>query len=181
MSSKRLYKVTLAGWVVKDEKDSDIKEWTQEAILDAMVGEQLMVNFIDSNDMVVTPTRSDVVPEKRKPGRPPKAGKAEAEKTEDAKAKAIRHATLYGAGDKKLEELEKKWDDIVQEANVDNTDKLLDPDVIQEIDELRETEQVEATLKEYEIDESDEPPLVMDFENDDESTDDDTSDQEMVL
>jgi len=120
MTSKRIYKVTLTGWVVKNEDDSEVNEWTKESILDAIVGEQLMVNFIDSNDMVVTPTRSDVVPEKRKPGRPPKVNKTEAE---DDKAKALKYAAVYGAGDKKLEELEEKWDGIIQEANVDNTDK----------------------------------------------------------
>jgi len=198
MSSKRLYKVTLAGWVVKDEKDSDIKEWTQEAILDAMVGEQLMVNFIDSNDMVVTPTRSDVVPEKRKPGRPPKVNKTEAEKAEDTKAKELRLATVYGAGDKKLEELEEKWDGIIQEANVDNTDKYPTDPAQEGQDAVKAEVYAEAAEVEELIalsyqpgtnsqdpdgpvyDESDEPPLVMDFENNDESTDD-ASDQEMVL
>lgn len=220
MSSKRIYKVTLTGWVVKNEDDSEVNEWTKESILDAIVGEQLMVNFIDSNDMVVTPTRSDVVPEKRKPGRPPKVHKAEAEKAENAKAKELRLAAVYGAGDKKLEELEEKWDGIIQEANVDNTDKYLtDPaqdginavkeeiyagpvkeppfsaeaaaeeafnliEAKDEIDKRQADESDELIALSYQpgtnsqdpdgpvYDESDEPPLVMDFEGDDEEVDD---------
>ena len=177
MTSKRLYKVTLTGWVVKNEDDSEVNEWTKESILDAMVGEQLMVNFIDSNDMIVTPTRSDVVPEKRKPGRPPKVNKTEAE---DDKAKALKYAAVYGAGDKKLEELEEKWDEVIQEANVDNTDKYLtDPaqegrdtvkaEVYAE-EEKAEEESLSKLILENESDEL--PPLMMEFEGDDEEVDD---------
>ena len=190
MTSKRIYKVTLTGWVVKNEDDSEVNEWTKESILDAMVGEQLMVNFIDSNDMIVTPTRSDVIPEKRKPGRPPKANKTEAEKAEDRKAKELRLAAVYGAGDKKLEELEEKWDGIIQEANVDNTDKYLTDPAQDGQDAVKAEVYAEAAEVEELIalsyqpgtnsqdpdgpvyDESDEPPLVMDFEGDDEEVDD---------
>ena len=150
MTSKRIYKVTLTGWVVKNEDDSEVNEWTKESILDAIVGEQLMVNFIDSNDMIVTPTRSDVVPEKRKPGRPPKVNKTEAEKAEDRKAKELRLAAVYGAGDKKLEELEEKWDGIIQEANVDNTDKYLTDPAQDGINAVAEEIYTEAAKEEAE-------------------------------
>ena len=194
MTSKRLYKVTLTGWVVKNENQAEVTEWAFDTIVDEMIGEQLMVNFIDSNDMIVTPTRSDVIPEKRKPGRPPKVNKTEAEKAEDRKAKELRLATVYGAGDKKLEELEEKWDGIIQEANVDNTDKYLTDPAQDGINAVAEEIYAEAATEEAETfdvqealdlieakdkidkrqaDESDEPPsLVMDFEGDDEEVDD---------
>lgn len=190
MTSKRLYKVTLTGWVVKDENQAEVTEWAFDTIVDEMIGEQLMVNFIDSNDMIVTPTRSDVIPEKRKPGRPPKANKTEAEKAEDRKAKELRLAAVYGAGDKKLEELEEKWDGIIQEANVDNTDKYLTDPAQDGQDAVKAEVYAEAAEVEELIalsyqpgtnsqdpdgpvyDESDEPPLVMDFEGDDEEVDD---------
>jgi len=193
MTSKRLYKVTLTGWVVKNENQAEVTEWAFDTIVDEMIGEQLMVNFIDSNDMIVTPTRSDVIPEKRKPGRPPKVNKTKAEKDEDQKAKELRLAAVYGAGDKKLEELEEKWDGIIQEANVDNTDKYLtDPaqegrDAVKaegyaevateeaetvDVQEALDLIEAKDKIDKRQADEADElPPLIMEFEGDDEEAD----------
>ena len=41
MTSKRLYKVTLTGWVVKDENQNEVLEWPFDTIVDEMIGEQL--------------------------------------------------------------------------------------------------------------------------------------------
>ena len=59
--SKRLYKVTLTGWVIKEDNDSEVMEWTKEAVLASMVGEQLVATFIDSNESTVTPKKDNEV------------------------------------------------------------------------------------------------------------------------
>ena len=86
MTSKRLYKVTLTGWVVKDENQNEVLEWPFDTIVDEMIGEQLTVTFVDSNDRTVTP-RSDV-----------------------EKHKQI--AEVYGAGEEKLEQIDPAQDGI---------------------------------------------------------------------
>lgn len=47
--SKNLYKVTLTGWVIKDDGDTEIMNWPKETILSSMMGEQIIATFIDSN------------------------------------------------------------------------------------------------------------------------------------
>ena len=86
MTSKRLYKVTLTGWVVKEENQDEVLEWPFDTIVDEMIGEQLTVTFVDSNDRTVTP-RSDV-----------------------EKHKQI--AEVYGAGEEKLEQIDPAQDGI---------------------------------------------------------------------
>ena len=86
MTSKRLYKVTLTGWVVKEENQDEVLEWPFDTIVDEMIGEQLTVTFVDSNDRTVTP-RSDV-----------------------EKHKQI--AEVYVAGEEKLEQIDPAQDGI---------------------------------------------------------------------
>jgi hypothetical protein len=62
MNGKQLYKVTLTGWIVRDGGEAEVNEWTKEDILGSIVGEQLMVNLIDCNDLPESPTKSDPVP-----------------------------------------------------------------------------------------------------------------------
>jgi hypothetical protein len=145
MTSKRIYKVTLTGWVVKNEDDSEVKEWTKESILDAIVGEQLMVNFIDSNDMVVTPTRSDV--EKKK-----------------------QHAEVYDAGEERLKQIDPAQDGI----NAVKEDLAGDFKEREELIALSYQPGTNSQNPDGSIyDESDKlPPLIMDFEGDDEEVDD---------
>lgn len=143
MTSKRLYKVTLTGWVVKDESQAEVTEWSFDDIIGEIVGEQLMVNFIDSNDMIVTPTRSDV-----------------------EKHKEI--AKVYGAGDERLKlprftQIDPAQDGInAVTEDMLAADKALGELVVQSYEQERSA-----------ADDSDElPPLIMDFEGDDEEVDD---------
>jgi len=62
MNGKQLYKITLTGWIVRDGDEAEVNEWTKEDILGSVVGEQLMVNLIDCNDLPESPTKSDSVP-----------------------------------------------------------------------------------------------------------------------
>lgn len=137
MASKRLYKVTLTGWVVKDENQAEVTEWSFDDIVGEIVGEQLMVNFIDSNDMIVTPTRSDV-----------------------EKHKQI--AEVYGAGEERLKQIDPAQDGI----NAVNEDILTEDEALGEL-VVQSYEQERSAA-----DDSDElPPLIMDFEGDDEEVD----------
>ena len=104
MASKRLYKVTLTGWVVKDENQAEVTEWSFDDIVGEIVGEQLMVNFIDSNDMIVPPTRSDV-----------------------EKHKQI--AEVYGAGEERLKQIDPAQDGI----NAVNEDILTEDEALGEL------------------------------------------------
>ena len=137
MASKRLYKVTLTGWVVKDEKQAEVTEWSFDDIISEIVGEQLMVNLIDSNDTIVTPTRSDI-----------------------EKHKEI--AKVYGAGDERLKQIDPAQDGI----NAVNEDILTEDEALGEL-VVQSYEQERSAA-----DDSDElPPLIMDFEGDDEEVD----------
>lgn len=51
--NKRLYKVTLTGWVIKEGNDSEVMSWTKETVLNSIMGEQLVATFIDSNESTV--------------------------------------------------------------------------------------------------------------------------------
>ena len=136
MTSKRLYKVTLTGWVVKDENQNEVLEWTFDTIVDEMIGEQLTVTFVDSNERTVTP-RSDV-----------------------EKHKQI--AEVYGAGEEKLEQIDPAQDGI----NAVNEDILTEDEAFGEL-VVQSYEQERSAA-----DDSDElPPLIMDFEGDDEEVD----------
>ena len=137
MTSKRLYKVTLTGWVVKDENQNEVLEWPFDTIVDEMIGEQLTVTFVDSNERTVTP-RSDV-----------------------EKHKQI--AEVYGAGEEKLEQIDPAQDGI----NAVNEDILTEDEAFGEL-VVQSYEQERSAA-----DDSDElPPLIMDFEGDDEEVDD---------
>ena len=137
MTSKRLYKVTLTGWVVKDENQNEVLEWPFDTIVDEMIGEQLTVTFVDSNDRTVTP-RSDV-----------------------EKHKQI--AEVYGAGDERLKQIDPAQDGI----NAVNEDILTEDEALGEL-VVQSYEQERSAA-----DDSDElPPLIMDFEGDDEEVDD---------
>ena len=137
MTSKRLYKVTLTGWVVKDENQNEVLEWPFDTIVDEMIGEQLTVTFVDSNERTVTP-RSDV-----------------------EKHKQI--AEVYGAGEEKLEQIYPAQDGI----NAVNEDILTEDEAFGEL-VVQSYEQERSAA-----DDSDElPPLIMDFEGDDEEVDD---------
>lgn len=136
MTSKRLYKVTLTGWVVKDENQNEVLEWPFDTIVDEMIGEQLTVTFVDSNERTVTP-RSDV-----------------------EKHKQI--AEVYGAGEEKLEQIDPAQDGI----NAVNEDILTEDEAFGEL-VVQSYEQERSAA-----DDSDElPPLIMDFEGDDEEVD----------
>ena len=136
MTSKRLYKVTLTGWVVKDENQNEVHEWPFDTIVDEMIGEQLTVTFVDSNERTVTP-RSDV-----------------------EKHKQI--AEVYGAGEEKLEQIDPAQDGI----NAVNEDILTEDEAFGEL-VVQSYEQERSAA-----DDSDElPPLIMDFEGDDEEVD----------
>ena len=136
MTSKRLYKVTLTGWVVKDENQNEVLEWPFDTIVDEMIGEQLTVTFVDSNERTVTP-RSDV-----------------------EKHKQI--AEVYGAGEEKLELIDPAQDGI----NAVNEDILTEDEAFGEL-VVQSYEQERSAA-----DDSDElPPLIMDFEGDDEEVD----------
>ena len=103
MTSKRLYKVTLTGGVVKDENQNEVLEWPFDTIVDEMIGEQLTVTFVDSNERTVTP-RSDV-----------------------EKHKQI--AEVYGAGEEKLEQIDPAQDGI----NAVNEDILTEAEAFGEL------------------------------------------------
>ena len=136
MTSKRLYKVTLTGWVVKDENQNEVLEWPFDTIVDEKIGEQLTVTFVDSNERTVTP-RSDV-----------------------EKHKQI--AEVYGAGEEKLEQIDPAQDGI----NAVNEDILTEDEAFGEL-VVQSYEQERSAA-----DDSDElPPLIMDFEGDDEEVD----------
>ena len=136
MTSKRLYKVTLTGWVVKDENQNEVLEWPFDTIVDEMIGEQLTGTFVDSNERTVTP-RSDV-----------------------EKHKQI--AEVYGAGEEKLEQIDPAQDGI----NAVNEDILTEDEAFGEL-VVQSYEQERSAA-----DDSDElPPLIMDFEGDDEEVD----------
>ena len=137
MTSKRLYKVTLTGWVVKDENQNEVLEWPFDTIVDEMIGEQLTVTFVDSNERTVTP-RSDV------------------EKHEQI-------AEVYGAGDERLKQIDPAQDGI----NAVNEDILTEDEALGELVVQSYGQERSAA------DDSDElPPLIMDFEGDDEEVDD---------
>ena len=136
MTSKRLYKVTLTGWVVKEENQDEVLEWPFDTIVDEMIGEQLTVTFVDSNERTVTP-RSDV-----------------------EKHKQI--AEVYGAGEEKLEQIDPAQDGI----NAVNEDILTEDEALGELVVQSYGQERSAA------DDSDElPPLIMDFEGDDEEVD----------
>ena len=136
MTSKRLYKVTLTGWVVKDENQNEVLEWPFDTIVDEMIGEQLTVTFVDSNERTVTP-RSDV-----------------------EKHKQI--AEVYGAGDERLKQIDPAQDGI----NAVNEDILTEDAALGEL-VVQSYEQERSAA-----DDADElPPLIMDFEGDDEEVD----------
>ena len=137
MTSKRLYKVTLTGWVVKDENQNEVLEWPFDTIVDEMIGEQLTVTFVDSNERTVTP-RSDV-----------------------EKHKQI--AEVYGAGEEKLEQIDPAQDGInAVKEDILTEDEAFGELVVQSYGQERSA-----------ADDSDElPPLIMDFEGDDEEVDD---------
>ena len=136
MTSKRLYKVTLTGWVVKDENQNEVLEWPFDTIVDEMIGEQLTVTFVDSNERTVTP-RSDV-----------------------EKHKQI--AEVYGAGDERLKQIDPAQDGI----NAVNEDILTEDEALGELVVQSYGQERSAA------DDSDElPPLIMDFEGDDEEVD----------
>jgi len=46
---KQLYKVELTGWVVKDEEDSDVMDWSIEAITNDMIGFEVQTTLVDSS------------------------------------------------------------------------------------------------------------------------------------
>ena len=46
---KQLYKVELTGWVVKNDEDSDVMNWSIEAITNDMVGFEIQATLIDSS------------------------------------------------------------------------------------------------------------------------------------
>ena len=46
---KQLYKVELTGWVVKDEDDSDVMDWSIDAITGDMVGFEIKTTLVDSS------------------------------------------------------------------------------------------------------------------------------------
>ena len=46
---KQLYKVELTGWVVKEDEDSDVMNWSIEAITNDMVGFEIQTTLVDSS------------------------------------------------------------------------------------------------------------------------------------
>jgi len=49
MMGKQLYKVELTGWVVKEDEDSDVMNWSIEAITNDMVGFEIQATLVDSS------------------------------------------------------------------------------------------------------------------------------------
>ena len=49
MMGKQLYKVELTGWVVKNDEDSDVMNWSIEAITNDMVGFEIQTTLVDSS------------------------------------------------------------------------------------------------------------------------------------
>ena len=49
MMGKQLYKVELTGWVVKEDEDSDVMNWSIEAITNDMVGFEIQTTLVDSS------------------------------------------------------------------------------------------------------------------------------------
>jgi len=55
MMGKQLYKVELTGWVVKDNEDSDVIDWSIEAITNDMVGFEIQATLVDSSGWTHVP------------------------------------------------------------------------------------------------------------------------------
>ena len=49
---KQLYKVELTGWIVKNDGDSDVEDWSTEAIAGSMVGFEVQTTLIDSSQLI---------------------------------------------------------------------------------------------------------------------------------
>jgi len=52
---KQLYKVELTGWVVKDDEDSDVMDWSIEAITNDMVGFEVKATLVDASGWTHVP------------------------------------------------------------------------------------------------------------------------------
>jgi len=52
---KLLYKVELTGWVVKDDEDSDVMDWSIESITNDMVGFEIQTTLVDSSEWTHIP------------------------------------------------------------------------------------------------------------------------------
>ena len=55
MMGKQLYKVELTGWVVKNDEDSDVMNWSIEAITNDMVGFEIQATLVDSSGWTHVP------------------------------------------------------------------------------------------------------------------------------
>ena len=55
MMGKQLYKVELTGWVVKNDEDSDVMNWSIEAITNDMVGFEIQATLVDSSEWTHVP------------------------------------------------------------------------------------------------------------------------------
>jgi len=55
MMGKQLYKVELTGWVVKEDEDSDVMNWSIEAITNDMVGFEIQATLVDSSGWTHVP------------------------------------------------------------------------------------------------------------------------------
>ena len=60
MMGKQLYKVELTGWVVKDEDDSDVMDWSIDAITGHMVGFEVKTTLVDSSGWTHIPITTTV-------------------------------------------------------------------------------------------------------------------------
>ena len=60
MMGKQLYKVELTGWVVKDDGDSDVMDWSIEAITNDMVGFEIQATLVDSSGWTHIPITTTV-------------------------------------------------------------------------------------------------------------------------
>jgi len=61
---KQLYKIELTGWIAKDDGDSDIVDWSIDAVIDAitndMVGFEIKTTLIDGSGWTHIPITTTV-------------------------------------------------------------------------------------------------------------------------
>ena len=57
---KQLYKVELTGWIAKDDEDSDIMDWSIDAITNDMVGFEIETTLVDASEWTHVPITTTV-------------------------------------------------------------------------------------------------------------------------
>jgi len=58
---KQLYKIELTGWVVKNDEDSDVMDWSIEAITNDMIGFEIKTTLVDSSNINLSQTTTSTV------------------------------------------------------------------------------------------------------------------------